>query len=163
MESKDLISDQCSKILWLILYFFVQFSFFCQINYFYDRVCWLGYRTMEWDPWTWRIRKVSTQWFEGSSPHSPLSLMTTRSIKMWSCSNINNIEYLKARNPELFVDSGLESTSRLFSHDGSGNTCYILLCVCLFENTVTFLMKCTKLFVSNLLFVLTVLFALEVT
>ena len=32
-----------------------------------------------------------------------------------------NILTFKARNPELFVDSGLESTSRLFSHDGSGS------------------------------------------
>ena len=33
---------------------------------------------------------------------------------------------LKARNPELFVDSGLESTSRLFSLDGSGNVKYLI-------------------------------------
>ena len=43
--------------------------------------------------------------------------------------NSNNLNFcctiismLKARNPELFVDSGLESTSRLFSHDGSGKS-----------------------------------------
>ena len=33
---------------------------------------------------------------------------------------------LKARNPELFVDSGLESTSRLFSLDGSGKVKYLI-------------------------------------
>ena len=44
------------------------------------------------------------------------------------------------------MDSGLESTSRLFSHDGSGNICY----TCKFENSITFQMKsCTKFFKSQ--------------
>ena len=48
-------------------------------------------------------------------------------ILTWPVQVVTSIPYdYKAQNPDLFVDSGLQSTAQLFSQDGSGGCtlCY---------------------------------------
>ena len=96
------------------------------INIIYENITITG--SADWDiiQWNETPRHGSSK----KSPHQgPRCAHTSHLYSLWLQGEkfkqfefkYKNFSMLKARNPELFVDSGLESTSRLFSHDGSGN------------------------------------------